>query len=98
MSRYLEVPQEKVGERLDTLIRLAHEGARIVIKKDGIALAYIQPANPNMSEDMYEALLALRSTPVAPNFDSEQMRAWMEEDAGEAVLTAPPYFTPYLVR
>ena len=33
-----------------------------------------------MSEDMYEALLALRSIPVAPNFDSEQMRAWMEED------------------
>ena len=56
------------------------EGARIVIKKDGIAQAYIQPANPNMSEDMYEALLALRSIPVAPNFDSEQMRAWMEED------------------
>ena len=62
------------------MIRLAHEGARIVIKKDGIAQAYIQPANPNMSEDMYEALLALRSIPVAPNFDSEQMRAWMEED------------------
>ena len=80
MSRYLEVPQEKVGERLNTLIRLAHEGARIVIKKDGIAQAYIQPANPNMSEDMYEALLALRSVPVAPNFDSEQIRAWMEED------------------
>ena len=73
-------PSGKVGERLDTLIRLAHEGARIVIKKDGIAQAYIQPANPNMSEDMYEALLALRSIPVAPNFDSEQMRAWMEED------------------
>ena len=60
MSRYLEVPQEKVGERLDTLIRLAHEGARIVIKKDGIAQAYIQPANPNMSE---ATLLALRSIP-----------------------------------
>ena len=83
MSRYLEVPQEKVGERLDTLIRLAHEGARIVIKKDGIAQAYIQPANPNMSEDMYEALLALRSIPSHRTSTASKCAPGWKRTAGE---------------
>ncbi|WMD19495.1 hypothetical protein RAS12_23175 [Achromobacter seleniivolatilans] len=80
MSDYIEVPQEAVADRLEKLILAAQNGARIVIKKDGKARAYIRPANPAMTADAYDALLALKHFPRGPGVSDEQMRAWKEED------------------
>ncbi|CAB3711837.1 MULTISPECIES: hypothetical protein [Achromobacter] len=80
MSDYIEVPQEAVAKQLDTLIAAAQSGARIVIVKDGKARAYIRPANPDMTEDMYDAILALRGFALDRGISDEQVRAWITED------------------
>ncbi|MGH8818984.1 hypothetical protein [Achromobacter pestifer] len=80
MPRYIEVPQEAVAERLEALILAAQNGASVVIKKDGIARAYIRPANPDMTEDMYDAIIALQDFPVNRGISDEQVRAWVTED------------------
>lgn len=80
MSDYIEVPQESVADRLEALIQAAHNGARVVIMRNGKARAYIRPANPDMTEDMYDALLALESFPRTHGVSDEQVRAWVTED------------------
>lgn len=80
MRDYIEVPQEEVGDRLDELIVAARLGHRVVIKKDGKAMAYIRPANPNMTEDAYDALVALKHQPRIQGVPDEQLRAWVTED------------------
>ena len=80
MSDYIEVPQETVADRLEALIQAAHDGARVVIMRDGKARAYIRPANPEMTPDAYDALLALKHFPRDHGVSDEQLRAWQEED------------------
>ncbi|WP_183017280.1 hypothetical protein [Achromobacter sp. UMC46] len=58
MSDYIEGLQEAVAIRLDALIAVAQNGARIVIVQNGKARAYIRPANPDMTKDMYDTILA----------------------------------------
>ncbi|MNJ78664.1 hypothetical protein D3C77_764740 [compost metagenome] len=62
------------------MIAAAQSGARIVIVKDGKARAYIRPANPDMTEDMYDAILALRGFALDRGISDEQVRAWITED------------------
>ncbi|WP_315136024.1 hypothetical protein [Achromobacter marplatensis] len=80
MSEYIEVPQEAVAQQLEALIEAAHNGARIVIVRNGKARAYIRPANPDMTEDMYDAILALRGFALDRGISDEQVRAWVTED------------------
>ncbi|MNL19773.1 hypothetical protein D3C87_1409920 [compost metagenome] len=80
MPDYIEVPQEAVADRLDELILAARLGHRVVIKKDGKAVAFIRPANPNMTEDAYDALIALKRLPRIHGVSDEQVRAWVTED------------------
>ncbi|MFF7395041.1 hypothetical protein ACFZAI_01170 [Achromobacter sp. NPDC008082] len=80
MSDYIEVPQEAVADCLEALIVAAQNGARIVIMKGGKARAYIRPANPAMTKDAYDALLALKRFPRVPGVPDDQLRAWLKED------------------
>ncbi|NMK48405.1 hypothetical protein [Achromobacter sp. Bel] len=80
MSAYIEVSQDAVAERLEALILAAQNGARVVITKDGVARAYIRPANPDMTEDMYDAIEALQAFPLNRGVSDEQVRAWVTED------------------
>lgn len=80
MSAYIEVSQDAVAERLEALILAAQNGARVVITKDGVARAYIRPANPDMTEDMYDAIETLQAFPLNRGVSDEQVRAWVTED------------------
>lgn len=80
MPDYIEVPQEAVGDRLEELILAAQNGHRVVITKSGKARAYIRPANPDMTKDAYDALIALKHFPRVQGVPGEQVRAWVTED------------------
>ncbi|MNL86598.1 hypothetical protein D3C87_2153630 [compost metagenome] len=51
-----------------------------MIVRNGKARAYIRPANPDMTEDMYDAILALRGFALDRGISDEQVRAWVTED------------------
>lgn len=64
MSPYFEVPLEQMPQRVDSLIEAAHQGARIVVVRDGKPYAQIRPVNPMMSENAHWALESIRTFPA----------------------------------
>ena len=63
MSPYFEVPLEQLPQRVDSLIEAAHQGARIVVLRDGQPYAQIRPVNPMMSENAHWAVESIKTYP-----------------------------------